>query len=60
MQHDAAGAAPNLGAFLAPFPCRRLPRSSDAASGAADAERSAAYQSPFFEMASKGATIKQD
>jgi hypothetical protein len=42
MQHDAAGAALDLGASLALFPCRHLPRSTDAASGAADAERSAA------------------
>jgi hypothetical protein len=39
MQHDAAGAALDLGATLAVFPYYRLSRSSDAASGAADAER---------------------
>ena len=43
VQHDAAGAASDLGASLAAFPCHHLPRSSDAASGAADAERSAAH-----------------
>ena len=42
MQHDAAGAAVDLGASLALFPCRHLPRLSDAASGAADAGRWAA------------------
>jgi hypothetical protein len=38
VQRDAAGAAPNLGAFLTSFPARALSRSSKPASGAADAE----------------------
>jgi len=39
MQHDAAGAARELGATLAGFPCPHLSLSRDAESGAADAER---------------------
>jgi len=50
VQHDAAGAAPDLGAIFARFPYHYSSRSSDATSGAADAERWACVPVPQMPL----------